>query len=474
MPAASAHRPSKPGVTWRPERGRLYRFTRFSVIVIEPWPRVLCWERRGKGAWRGAWPDARLDLLEQGTAAPYPFRFEHEAWSTVPDAVRQRLLQASFRDRQWNTLCFLARCEGAQRLIDELPLLAASAASLKLMRSADNQTIPSQPWRALRAATRAGRSRDTWRRVARLLRWPEEASLFRLLRRVGPLAPQTWEASSVGALPSIWRRPWIRKLLQHGPVLTPGALSAYAGAAELAELGGQLPSRLFFDLDDEHTSSNLAGAIRGLCAAAQEAPFSPLPPAGALGSLAAIERATEALIPEQAKLAPFPAPPLRGSPTIVPLDSPQSLLIEGRAMQHCIGTGGFANRARAMSGFGYGIRDSTGARLATAWIEPSAHRAGSFRLGQLQGPSNTMVDSPVRDKVQQWLSDNAQAHSLRCSGATKQADGLAPPIHSDWAPQPGMTSPDWIRMLRERRRRWAPLPGRRDHRDVQFDDDIPF
>ena len=473
MPS-STHPPEKSGVSWLPERGRLYRFTRFSVTVIEPWPSVRCWQRHGRqGTWRGAWPDIRLDLLEEGTSAPYPYRFEQAAWSSVPADIRARVLQASFRDRQWNTLCFLARCQGASKLIDEQPLLAAAAANLKLVRSIGGHPTPSQPWRDLRAATRKGRSRDTWRRVARLLRWPEDPSLLRVLRRVGPLAPQTWEVATVGELPSIWRSPWLRKILQHGPALTPGFLSALAAAAEFATLGGVLPARLFLDLADAHESRNLSGAIRGLSAAAQETPFAPLPPAAALASLEAIEQATAALLPQRAPMASFPAPPLRGTPTIVPLTTPQALVVEGSAMQHCIGGGGFANRARAMTGFGYGIRDAAGARLATAWIEPSSRRAGAFLLGQLQGPRNSEVDSPVRSMVEQWLDDSAQAHMLRAGGASARADGLAPPIHEDWAPRPGMSSQDWLRMLRQRRQPhyWHVTPPP-DH--IAYNDDIPF
>ena len=470
MPAPSS-RSNKYGVSWLPERGRLYRFSPYKVTVIEPWPRVLCWERFGKRKWQGAWPEIRLDLIEQGTAAPYPYRFEQEGWLTIPADVRARVLRASFRDRQWNTLCFLARCEGARQLIDELPMLAAAAANLKLVRSAAGHATPSQPWRDLRAATRKGRSRDTWRRVMRLLRWPEAPSLLRVLRRVGPLEPQTWEVTSLASISSIWQSPWLRKILQHGPVLTPGALSALAAAAEFSMLGGVLPTRVFFDLEDEHEALNLAGAIRGLCAAAQDAPLAPLPGAGALASLEAIERATAALLPQQQAQVPFPAPPLRGTSAIVPLTTTQALLVEGRTMQHCIGTGGFAERARAMMGFGYSVRDVWGESVATAWIEPSSAHAGTFRLGQLQGPRNTAVDAPVRAMVQQWLDESAQAHVHWTSRASA---GAAEPIHRDWAPRAGMSGPDWLRMLGQHRRRWPQHRFVNVNPAIVYDDGIPF
>ena len=75
--------------------------------------------------WRGAPCNVRLDVLDQGTAAPYPYRFELDAWRTVPEPVRQRVVQASLMGLQWNTLRLLARCPAAQALAER----ASSASS---------------------------------------------------------------------------------------------------------------------------------------------------------------------------------------------------------------------------------------------------------------------------------------------------------------------------------------------------------
>ena len=111
------------------QRQRLYRFTTNDITVIQPWPAALCWVKTN--TWRGASCNIRLDVLDQDTAAPYPYRFELEAWRTVPEPVRQRVVKASLMGLQWNTLRLLARCPAAHQLVDELPLLAAAAANLR-------------------------------------------------------------------------------------------------------------------------------------------------------------------------------------------------------------------------------------------------------------------------------------------------------------------------------------------------------
>lgn len=454
MPAPAVGRtPPTPGVSWMPERGRLYRFTRDAVTVIQPWPAPRCWIRRHGGPWRSGWPGVRLELLGGGGGVPYPYRFEHDAWTTVPAAVRQQVLRSSCIGAQWSSLGFLARCADAPRLVDELPLLAAAAANLRQIRAVQEQPGPARPWRALRAATRGPRSRDTWRRVTTLLRWPTEPSFLRALRRPGPLAPEAWRARYLGAIPTLWRVSWLRKLLQHGPPLSPGRLAALAAAADLARRGGRLPPRLFLDQEDDHGAHNLAGAIRALDFAWEGTAHHRFPHPASLSSLEAIERATEALLPSPQRQGALPPPPLTGTASIVPLRTPQALRDEGTRMGHCIGVGGFAARARAMTGFAYSVRDpDTGAPVATAWIEPSPRQVGAFSLGQLQGPRNTPVAPPVRTAVQQWLADSAHAHRLRRQGVPDQDATTAPAIHGDWAPAPGMDATTWTHALRRQGR----------------------
>jgi hypothetical protein len=420
----------------------------------------------------------RLDLLELGSSAPYPYRFELEAWSTIPDAIRQSVLRASLSGLQWNSLRLLARCPGADRLVDEIPLLAAAIANLRLLNHSQMRPSPTKPWRSIRRALRPPRSRDRWRRVARLLRWPEERSFFRVLREAGPLAPETWSPMDVAELGSLWAHPWTRKLLQHGPTLTAGRLAALSGALEVVRLGRRLPTRLLLELDDEHDAQNLAGAIYSLARAATWHAPDDLPNFEHLHSLEAIEAATDALTAREQADRPFPPPPLEGAAGIQPLHSAEMLIEEGRAMGHCIGGGGFARRAQAWQGYGYSVRAQlTPERLATVWIVPSATIPGAFCIEQLQGPGNQAVPARLRGRVEQWLrlARPPTSRTPTREGATDPPD---PVLHPDWAPAPGLDATAWRSALRSR---GAPpphvgrlLPPAYAIEDVYCNDEIPF
>lgn len=480
MPRSTkADRGPTPGITWKPERQRLYRFTTNDITVIQPWPAALCWVKTNK--WRGASCNIRLDVLDQGTAAPYPYRFELDAWRTVPEPVRQRVLQASLMGLQWNTLRLLARCPAAHRLVDELPLLAAAAANLRPILGWVDIPAPTQPWRSLRRALASPRSRNRHIRVARLLAWPTERSFFKVLRKAGPLAPERWSLHDVSQLGPIWAVPWLRKVLQHGPALSPGRLAALAAAVEVARHGGRLPSRLFLDIADDHAGHNIAGAIRSYCHGVERLGLPTWPPHTGLVSLEALEQATARLTALDPMVGPFPPPPLVPVPGIVPLKSAQCLVEEGQQMHHCIGGGDFERRARAWQGYGYSIRaPESGERLATAWIVPSHQSPGAFYIEQIQGPHNRPVPFAVRHRVEHWLLQSTQARGLRLAGQTAEADLIAPPVHPEWLPAEPIEVAEWQAGLRRRAYEgrtilFPPPPLRELPPGVLLaDDDIPF
>lgn len=472
--------PIRPGVNWKPDRQRLYRFTRSSITVIQPWPSALCWEKLT--SWRGAHTKVRLDFLDLGTSAPYPYRFEVDAWSTVPPAVRQRVLRASLVGLQWNSLRLLARCPVAAQLVDEIPLLAAAAANLRILRRCQEMTAPKKPWRDLRRALGVPRSRQRWRRVARLLGWPQERSFFRVLRAAGTLEPEVWPLMDVARLGPVWRVPWLRKVLQHGPPLTAGRLAAVVAALELVALGRRLPARVFLDLADDHAAENLAGAIQSLAHAALRHAPSQHPCFEQLDSLDAIEHATAQLIELVPMNRPFPPPPLQAVPGIRPLDSAAKLVDEGLEMDHCIGGSGFARRARAWQGYGYSVGTvDTHDRLATVWIVPSHQTPGAFTLEQIQGPSNKPVSPAIRQRVDRWLLAAKQASGLPPEPEACDAPPGRTVLHPDWAPAAGIDANEWRTRLYHRA--VDPLSphllhahhgGEHDHQEVFMDDGIPF
>ena len=448
-PCSKNDRPRTAGVTWKPDRQRLYRFTQHDITVIEPWPAALCWVKRER--WRGAPCSLRLELLKQGSAAPYPYRFENDAWRTIPEVVRTQVLQASLSGLQWNTLRLLARCPTAAQLVEEVPLLAAAAANLRPIVRWQDRPVPTKPWRSLRRALAAPRTRDRWSRISGLLGWPQDRSFFKMLQKVGPLEPEQWHLSDVARLGEVWSVPWLRKVLQHGPPLTPGRLAALAASVELAGRGGRLPARLFLQIADDHAGQNIAGAIRSYVhAAARHAPHT-RPAAAHLDSLEALERATAHLLAPGGTDHTFPPPPIAAVPGITPLTSPEALVHEGKAMHHCIGGGGFTRRARAWQGYAYSIRAlESGERLATAWIVPSHHSPGAFYIEQIQGPHNAAVPFAVRHRVERWLIQCTLARGLRLEGKHAEASLIAPPIHPEWLPAEPIAHADWMAGLRKK------------------------
>jgi hypothetical protein len=254
-------------------------------------------------------------------------------------------------------------------------------------------------------------------------------------------------------LPAIWRVPTLRKVLQHGADLTPARLDALAAAASCPAVASRLPPRLLLELADEHAAHNLAGTLHGYLNLRRQRPSAPLPAQGTLNSIEAIEAATEALLEVDVSQSPMPPPPLPGTSQIIPLKTDQDLIKEGLWMDHCIGQGGFATRARHLLGFGYHVIAAPGARpVATLWIEPSQQHLGAFQIGQLQGPGNSPVSPQVRTLIQRWLSSHAEAFLLRRRGRLQEARTIAPPLHPDWSPGSARSCMGWSRRLTQRAR----------------------
>jgi hypothetical protein len=92
---------------------------------------------------------------------------------------------------------------------------------------------------------------------------------------------------------------------------------------------------------------------------------------------------------------PFPPPPIPGNSSIEPLTSAEALWEEGRTMEHCAGS--FV--PRVVSGWSYLYRVLTPTR-ATLSIDATED---GWRLGQLQGPSNTPVPPETLAAVRRWL-----------------------------------------------------------------------
>ena len=121
--------------------------------------------------------------------------------------------------------------------------------------------------------------------------------------------------------------------------------------------------------------------------------------------------------------------------------------------------------------------------MATAWIAPSKQSPGAFYIEQIQGPGNTDVSGPDRQRVERWLLRHTQAQALRLAGQSHAADQIAPPLHADWAPAPDIDAMAWRWALMQRRPFERPdvprilhthdLAGR-PFPEPFYEDEIPF
>ncbi len=92
---------------------------------------------------------------------------------------------------------------------------------------------------------------------------------------------------------------------------------------------------------------------------------------------------------------PWPAPPIPGTDSIVPVLSYDELVREGQEMHHCV-----VERAVAVrSGHAYIYRVLSPSR-ATLCLKRSD---GEWWLGQLRGPRNKTVDTQVSAQIKHWL-----------------------------------------------------------------------
>ena len=399
---------SATGVTWKADRGRLYRFHRPRITVIVPWPGTQCWTTPDGEQWRSGSPRVRVDVAEPAPlpGAPpigWPERFEAPAWASVPADVRARVLRASLKGRQWDTLSLLSRCPGAEGLVDDQPLLCAAAAAMTTLQRLRGWATYPDRWRRVRAALAERRGVDARAALASLLGWPTDRAMFRVLGAVGPLAVEAWDPEPLSWMGHIWWVDTLRKVLLHGPPLTIGRVAALSAACRLFDWADGLPARLLLDLDDEADGQRLAAAFTELRLLHEQG--HPLPSPQGLRSVAAVEAALNALQWEAMRLPP---PPVEAPDWLQPLGSVAELVAEGRRMGHCIGRGGYDALARARQGYGWRVLDAAGAGVATLWLGWAPREPGeppALRVSDLKGPGNAPVPEALAARVRIWVED---------------------------------------------------------------------
>jgi hypothetical protein len=424
--------PFEPGTNWMPERGKLYRFTDRSVVVIRPWPLPQAWQKYTGGTWTPAAPRINLPLVELHLRRPnrrpkMGRAGEDAAWRIIPEDVREAVLQAHLAGYQWQALSMQARCPGARDLAKTAPMIAA-------MLSVGNR-FRAQPvtW-LLRSIRALLRTPDGWKRWCGICAWlglDSSKSFVRMTRRA-EIQPFAWTIGRWQAVLQLWATREGKKLLQHASRLTEShahLLEVVVQHLPAEECARVIRPQLFEELAE---AGGYTGASWALGTTLQMWPTAwedrPLP---ALRSVEAIEqlraRSLERLMEVQASHHPvpvqeprdFPPPPLQGTPDIRPLDSTAALKAEGLEMGHCIGNKDWPRYARLRWGYGYAL--TLGEERATLWLGRSPSEPTGFIIEQLRGPANASVSPAMIAKVQTWLATQADWARFH------QAGGAPPP-----------------------------------------------
>ena len=398
------------GAVWRPESSTLVEWDPGGVLVTRPWPNPAAW--RQATAENARWLHARGSVRTEAWHPEPPSRGRRHpdpavtarrtAWQTVPQPVQLAVERISVQGEEWNALALLARCTGAAELAASVPLLAGALTVSGALRAHP----VSQPLRSARALLRVPDGMARWRKIAAWLGFDSSKSFVNLLR--GMVREHPWEVAEFRKLQQVWAHPLGRKRLCHAKAVDLGVVRALHVAIEFDALE-RLPSVLFdaaFSGGGYTTVDiNLRATIPAWRVLVPEQPLpqwrTPEEVEAHRETLRVLAVHMRAAGPDPERLTAFPPPPIAGLPNIQPLTSPEALLAEGEAMEHCLGWPMWERRARSLIGYAYVA--TLGKERANLWIQRGTAEPDRFRVTELRGPKNAPVSPEMIRFVAGWL-----------------------------------------------------------------------
>ena len=420
-------RPVKPGIRFH--NGRLLVFDARSVTVVRPWPELRAWRKLvRRGAWRPVRPE--IDFNTGFVASPYtrrlktriryqtglageepsaqpevaepedPELIQWRQWSllrqaqerqagarflaSMPDETRSAV--GAYQNRQWHVASMILRCPVSPDLVGSNPALAYCLASAWVFRPQGM----SWPMRSIRRILPKRR-----REIAGWLGFPATDAAVNILAKVPASACSIQRLLGLRtALTDATSSKWLsHAAVLHGPVLdlltqrwfsqpcTPPFIREAArnwttqdeGVRGMALLGDTFwMARRLGEIGRLRISS-LRGLIREH------------------DRLAVMERRRIRQEEDRA----FPAPPLRGSPTIVPIRSVSELVREGEEQENCVA--GYAHAVLQGRCFLYRVLAPERATLSLV------NDGQQWRLGELALKQNGMSCGTTGQAVENWL-----------------------------------------------------------------------
>jgi hypothetical protein len=448
-----------PGAYWLPERGKYYRFTPDTVLVMRPWPNPQAWFKPNGGQWLAASPTLNFweanRFIDQIGAAQTEMDIADvvgrhplgAALQAIPKEVLSATERSYFLGNSWRALSLIGRCPGALDLGQNAPLICGLLSIANTVR----QIPSSQPLRAARALLKQP---DGWKRWSQICRWLDldDSKAFIRMTRKNLGQEGGFVFGEVKAVLRLWTSPKGQKMLQHLPQINGNLRSLFETALLLRppqEVARILHPRLLAEHAAQAGRTGLTGALYDCLFLWEEAwDDRPTP------ILRSLEQAEElrALTVQRARvrahggedplLLPFPPPPLEGGDGIEPLDTDEKLQAESTDLAHCLGNGQWGKLARLRQGFAYSV--TVQGERATLWIARGRKTPLSFEIEQLKGPNNSAVTAVTTRHIERWLQRQNAWIQHRRLNAPAPTSVPTSPLPQTWLEVPrGVAGSRW-------------------------------
>ncbi len=354
-------------------------------VVYLAWPDIRAFRRSvvGSAEWKAFEPE-QFRVSGDPTLPPSPHAVMdfRRFMSRVPEALVTEV--ARFPEDHWALLSWLAR---AGIIGDDL--LQSNPCLTLMLAKAPN--FAARPGRMPIWSLRPSAPQKT---LFGKLGFPPTEAMRRLARKVAFSAMSASRLRDVRD--AIRRAPAIVGNLSHLRRLNANVLAAVAGG-EL-QVTPHLLTHLSDPSHDDPTAplgSAIADTVRGLRLLH---PRRPLP---VFDHLSQIDRLHEQVVEELALhkgrgTLPFPAPPVDGTETIVPLLTAIDLVVEGRQQHNCVAS--YEQLARRGAVALYRVMAPERATLSLV------RDRGVWKISELKGPCNRHVSPKTREAVRQWLA----------------------------------------------------------------------
>lgn len=409
----------KAGKTYGFRKGAMYISDEKGQIHIRAWPDPASHTRLWHNKWKPYAPEFRLisprkstrratkgdngsqlslDISCEKMVPDIPSSPSNKNWvfrtlrSTLPDTVADAV--EAFRNHQWHLIRFTYQIgDCAMDLLDSNPVLAFLLANHKVY-----SRMMSDPERAEKARGIAGLKQ---REILKRLKYPNTKAMVNLVKKLRPesVSPDSLEALRVCVTDDV-----IARQLARIETINAGVL----GIITNDKLAGVFNGRLLREVSTipkEHYYPFAMRTLEEVCYMCRIGRPRREPPV--FSSLKRLEEfhdeISESFVRISGKKLRYckvPKPPVPGTETIVPLNTPLRIQKEGTEQHNCV-----ASYAPRIERGGVYVYKVLAPERATLEIVRDA--GGTWRMGQLRADRNRPVSAETERTVEAWLETNS-------------------------------------------------------------------